>query len=302
MSASTVPANVLSAFGVTRNAPLKPLPGGSLVCFLAGDDVVFRPSEDDSESEQIAQILVKLRSIMTVEAEYRVSRPIPVVGCPERFVFGGWTAWSFVSGCGRDEISWHDTLHVCRAIHVDLGNVEIEKPEFLDRRLNRFRLADQLAWGEASLADMPNVTNPVVLSRINGPMKRLVQFRYPLDHLPNQLIHGDICGNMLFDSEGKPPGVIDMTFYWRPQAYGAAIAVADGLLWNKEGENLIELYGTDTDSIQLLVRALLFRTATWVIDVPIVSRASDEAWAKTMLPLVDFDGAIDVINKYLAQN
>ncbi|KAJ6781191.1 hypothetical protein PWT90_05968 [Aphanocladium album] len=302
MSATAVPENILAAFGVASNAALKPLPGGSLVCYLAGDDVVFRPSEDDAESEQIAEILSKLRKIMPATAEYRVSRPIALVGCSERFVSGGWTAWSFLSGCGRDEIIWSETLHVCRAFHRDLGTLKISKPEFLDRRMNRFRLADRFAWGEASLEEMPNVTNSTVLSRINGPIKELVEFRRPLSHeLPNQLIHGDIGGNMLFDSEGKPPGVIDMTFYWRPQGYGAAIVVADGLLWNQKGGDLIKLYGTDADDIQLLVRAVLFRTVTWAIDVPIVSRVSDETWAKRMLPLVDFAGAVDAIKKYLVR-
>lgn len=300
MSTDSVPKDVLVAFGVPSTAVLKPLPGGSLVCYLA-DDVVFRPSEDDPESEQIAEILMKLRGAMPSKAEYRISRPIPVTTCSTQFVFGGWTAWSFLSGGGRDTVIWAESLRACRAFHRDIGSLDIEKPEFLDRRLNRFRQADRVAWGEVSRDQLPAVQNPKVLSRINGPLKRLADLTRPFSHpLPNQLVHGDIGGNMLFDGAGEPPGVIDMTFYWRPAGYGAAIMICDGLMWHKEGAGLVESYGMSADDIQLIVRALLFRIVTWAIDMPVASTASDADWVDRFLPVVDFDGAVDTVAKFIS--
>ncbi|OAA54686.1 Aminoglycoside phosphotransferase [Cordyceps fumosorosea ARSEF 2679] len=299
-SHSLVPKRVLDVFGINREAPLKALPGGSLVCYLAGADVVFRPSEDDAESEQIAQIITKLRGIMPAGAGYRVSRPIPVASCPTQFVCDGWTAWSFLSGQGRDTTVWSESLDACRAFHRDIVRIGLDKPEFLDRRLNRFRQADRVAWGETALEMLPKVTDQNVLSRIRRPLARLAELKRPFESpLSEQLVHGDIGGNILFESGGQPPGIIDMTFYWRPAGYAAAIMVADGLLWEKEGEKLVRMYGTDADSTQLLVRALLFRIVTWAIDLPVMSESSDRQWGERMLPLVDFDGAVDTVSKFV---
>ncbi|TQV93831.1 ribosomal protein L1 [Cordyceps javanica] len=300
VSKSPVPDNVLAAFGVDCSSTLQALPGGSLVCYLAGTDVVLRPSEDDAESEQIAQIIMSLRSIMPNEAGYRVSRPINVAARPMEFVYEGWTAWSFLSGRARDQAVWSESLSTCRAFHKDLGQIKIEKPEFLDRRLNRFRHADRVAWDEMALGELPTVANQMVLSRIAQPLKRLGELKRDFSRaLPDQLVHGDIGGNMLFESDGQPPGIIDMTFYWRPAGYAAAIIVADGLLWNKETDDLIRIYGTGADDVQLVVRALIFRIVTWAINMPVVSESSDRQWVEKMLPLVDFDSAVDSISKYV---
>jgi uncharacterized protein (TIGR02569 family) len=292
--------DVLNAFGIDSGVSLKALPGGSLVCYLAGDDIVLRPSEDHLESEQIARIVIKLAHVMSPCAPYRLSRPISVVVDPTRFVYNGWTAWSFVSGSHRDEMDWDESLRTCRAFHQDLGKINVEMPEFINRRMNRFREADLVAWGEKQLEELPAVTNSDVQSRIKEPLRQLRALKRDFENeIPYQLIHGDMGGNMLFAKDDQPPGIIDMTFYWRPAGYGAAIVVADGLMWHGEGDELIGMYGTDADSIQLLVRALLFRTVTWAIDLGVVGLDSDQAWARKMLPLVDFDGPVEIIRKFV---
>lgn len=301
MEARSIAEEVLTAFGIDPNVPLKALPGGSLVCYLAGNDIVLRPSEDGVESEQIAQILIKLAQVMSPGAPYRISRPIPVAGDPTRYVSHGWTALSFLSGSPRDEVDWDETLRTCRAFHRDIGEINIGKPEFLNRRMNRFREADLVAWDEKRLDELPSVKHVNVLSRISQPLRQLGALKRDFTgDMPSQLVHGDIGGNMLFAQDGRqPPGIIDMTFYWRPAGYGAAIVVADGLLWHGEGEGLVRMYGTDADSIQVLVRALLFRIVTWAIDVPVVGADSDTAWAERMLPVVDFVGAVDVVSAFV---
>ncbi|CEJ93585.1 hypothetical protein VHEMI09163 [[Torrubiella] hemipterigena] len=300
-SSKPVSTDVLTAFGVDADAPLKALPGGSLVCYLAGDNVVLRPSEDDVESQQIAEILRKLNNLMQPSAPYRVSNPVAVATNPNCFVYCGWTAWSFVSGEPREEFRWDESLRTCRGFHHDIGKIGIVKPEFISRRMNRFREADLVAWGEKGLDQLPVTTNPAVLSRIEAPMRRLEALKREFTHdLPNQLVHGDMAGNMLFDEDGKlPPGIIDMTFYWRPGGLGAAIMVADRLLWNDEGDEAVKMYGTDADSIQLLLRALLFRIVTWAIDIVVVDAEPDRIWAEKMLPVVDFEAAVEIVSKFV---
>ena len=79
----------------------------------------------------------------------------------------------------------------------------------------------------------------------------------PVD-LPDQLIHGDLSGNVLFDPV-LPPAVIDWSLYWRPAAYARAVVVVDGLLWYGAGDELAVAEATREQAGQMLVRALLFR-------------------------------------------
>lgn len=295
-----VPKDVVLTFGIDQYAPLKSLPGGSLTCYLAGKDIVFRPSEDDAESEQIAQIMRELNSIRSPSALYRVSYPVSVANDTTRFVHNGWTAWSFVSGQPRDEMRWDEILQTCRAFHQDIGKLDMSKPEFLSRPMSRFREADRVAWDEMRLCDLPMVADEDLWSRISEPLRQLESLKRELsDATRFQLVHGDIAGNMLFEADGQPPGIIDLTFYWRPATTAAAIVVADGLMWNGQGDSLIKMYGTDSDSIQILIRALLFRTVTWAIDLNVVSAESDAAWRRKMLPMVSFDEPVRLIRKYV---
>ncbi|MEY9932945.1 hypothetical protein ABH926_007598 [Catenulispora sp. GP43] len=76
--------------------------------------------------------------------------------------------------------------------------------------------------------------------------------------MTNQVIHGDLSGNVLTAS-GRLPAVIDFSPYWRPAAYADAIVVVDGLLWFGAGPDQLALASTGADFPQMLVRALLFR-------------------------------------------
>jgi hypothetical protein len=74
-------------------------------------------------------------------------------------------------------------------------------------------------------------------------------------------------GNILLaDAEGLLPGIIDLTMFWRPPAYAEAIIVADGLMWEGEVRELVEVYGLDDERLQLLVRALYWRVLCFAID------------------------------------
>jgi hypothetical protein len=75
----------------------------------------------------------------------------------------------------------------------------------------------------------------------------------------DQLIHGDLTGNVLF-ADDEPPAVIDLSLYWRPVGYATAIVVADAIVWEGAGDELVQ-YALQREEAfgQLLARALVFR-------------------------------------------
>ncbi len=93
---------------------------------------------------------------------------------------------------------------------------------------------------------------------------RLAAARRPLD-ASDQLIHGDLIGNVLF-AEGLPPAMIDLSPYWRPAPFAAAVVVADALVWEGADVALVAQTGHIDRFEQYLVRALIYRAITdWII-------------------------------------
>jgi hypothetical protein len=132
--------------------------------------------------------------------------------------------------------------------------------------------------------------NKAVLQILESSLDGLQRLKKPLPgDVEHQLIHGDLTGNVLFDEEhGSPPGIIDLTPYWRPAAYAEAIVVVDGLTWHGQGRSLVDLYGIDEFRIQLLIRAMYWRNLTWAID-------SNMDWIEKYFDKADFQGALSTI-------
>ncbi len=74
----------------------------------------------------------------------------------------------------------------------------------------------------------------------------------------NQLIHGDLTGNILFD-DALAPAVIDVSLCWRPPAFASAIVVADALVWEGADETLLAAVAHLDRFEQFLARALIYR-------------------------------------------
>ncbi|KAF4456763.1 hypothetical protein F53441_1199 [Fusarium austroafricanum] len=275
----------LEAFGVSNL--LTNVPGGRGLCFREAN-VLLRPSDDDEESEYIGSlcaILVKLNLV-----DYCVSTPIPVSESPEKYVADGWTAWTFVDGKMAPKSNFEILFKACRAFHTDLRTHVYEKPPFLSNRQNRFTEADLVTWGEKKLEDVQKVDDDI-LTAIQPSLEQLLRLRQPFQQeLRNQLIHGDLTGNVLFHDSDRPPAIIDITLYWRPAEYAEAIIVADGLIWLDEGRELVEMYGTDHTRIQLLVRALYWRCLSFAID-------SIVPWVNENLPKATFGHAIRIVGE-----
>ena len=147
---------------------------------------------------------------------------------------------------------------------------EIPRPRFLDGRSNEWAIGDRVAWGEIPCGDFPAVGHLPALAEAVRPLAA-----------PNQLIHGDLSGNVLFHDQ-LAPAIIDFSPYWRPAAYASAIVVADALLWEDADGQVLDLVSNIDNFGQFLVRALIFRLVTdWLLSrqKPRGTAASNDPWA-----------------------
>jgi uncharacterized protein (TIGR02569 family) len=286
MPQSSPPPDILAAFGIS--SPPQTLAGGRSLCFRSGD-VVLKPSDGDEEAQWVATFITGLMPRLDKDSPYTLPRPIPTLADASVFVFNGWAAWSFLPGKAQAPDRIPDILRISKAFHHDISQMEIKKPDFMNRPTNRFQEADLVTWGEKSLHDVAKA-NWEVHEVLEPQLRRLDSLKTPLfTDIPQQLVHGDLTGNVLFgDSPDAPPGIIDMTFYWRPAAWAEAIVVADGLAWFRMGKKLTDLYGDDDTRLQLLVRALQWRMLSCCID-------PDMGFLQGFLETTDYKGAVDTV-------
>ena len=233
------PDHVRSAFGVPAELPhlMSGGRGGSYRC----GGVVLKQTDDPAEASWLSGVFEQLWV-----PGVRVARPVR--SSDGRWVIAGWTAHRFVAG--RSAPRFTDVIEVGHRLNAAL--VDLERPRFLDERDSLRSWADRIAWGETPAAD-PRLGAGVGASAFAA----LAAGRRPVD-LPSQLVHGDLTGNVLF-AGSAPPAVIDMTPYWRPAAWSAAIVVVDAIAWG--GADLELAIGRADQWRQVLRRALMFRLA-----------------------------------------
>ncbi|MFE1188366.1 aminoglycoside phosphotransferase [[Kitasatospora] papulosa] len=204
---------------------------------------MFKPAEGtDEEVEWAASLFEKLAS----DSGFRV--PLPLRAADGRSVVDGWTACEFLTGRPGPEGHWTGVLSAGRAFHQALRHVP--RPEFLDRHVHPWAVADRVAWGEQDID---------VIDDLTAPFSTLRELRRPVTQDTAQLIHGDLTGNVLFAPD-HVPAVIDFSPNWRPPVFAEAIVVADGLLWFDLPSDLVTAAGRGhPEWPQMLVRALIFR-------------------------------------------
>lgn len=236
-----IPAHVLAAFGLVGDQQL--LPGGRGLAVRVGDAVLV-PAPDVAASTWAAELAERLRS-----PDVRLPRPLRSGG--GRWVVDGWSASEHAQGVDSPAGRWRELLATARSLHRVLAPEPT--PPWLARRRDPWAVADRAAWGEA--APRPGAVTATLVAH-------LLAARRPLpEALPDQLVHGDLTGNVLLPAqEGRGiPAVVDLSPYWRPAAAGLAIIVVDGLLWHHARPELIDLADLGPSGPQLLIRALLFR-------------------------------------------
>jgi len=81
---------------------------------------------------------------------------------------------------------------------------------------------------------------------------------------PDQLIHADLAGNVLF-ADGMAPAVIDFSPLQRPAGWPLAIAAVDALQWQHARPEVLGQLADEPELGQLLARALIFRQITEIV-------------------------------------
>lgn len=227
------PASVCRAWGVRAPTPLA---GGQGTAFVDGD-VVLKPVLDQREAAWLAGVLAGA----PVRDDLRIIRPIAAAS--GAWVVDGWSAWRRLDGepvGGR----WRDVLGVAARFHDAVAAVPWSDSIATG---HPWAVGGAFAWGERAL-DVP--------IRFATVVDELLDRRAPID-LPSQLVHGDLCNNVLFHDH-LPPAVIDVSPCWRPARYAQAIVVVDSIGWFGADAAAVESLA-DPVGVQLLVRAVLFR-------------------------------------------
>jgi uncharacterized protein (TIGR02569 family) len=237
-----VPAQVRAAFGLTGEAV--PLTGGQGSSIRIGDAVLKPVDGAVEETGWAAGIAERLGS----GPGFQVPRPLRATD--GRCVVDDWCGAEYLPGEPGPAGRWDELLAAGRAFHAALRDEP--RPGFLSGRTHRWAMADRVAWGEES------ATQIEVAPGLRSVLGELTARRRPVGEARNQLVHGDLAGNVLFPAGGDPV-VIDFSPYWRPVGFAEAVVVVDGLLWYGAPDELLERGAGDPGWFQVLLRALIFR-------------------------------------------
>jgi uncharacterized protein (TIGR02569 family) len=175
-------------------------------------------------------------------SELRLS--LPIRSRSEKLIVDGWTAFPYLTG-EHQPGRWLELAKIARQFATLFSDVL--RPEFVDMRTHTWARADRFAWGEDD-GGLPIAVHHV--ADLLGAGRQVFD--------PSGIIHGDLTGNVLFDS-ALSPAVIDLTVYWRPVNYSVAVIAADAVCFEGAPLSLLETISPARDFPQYLVRALLFR-------------------------------------------
>ena len=209
------PASVKGAWAAQDPQPIS---GGQETAFVT-DELVLKPVRDVRTHECLADVLDALEA----PQDLRIIRPVRAR--TGEWIVDGWSAWERLDGA-VDRRRWREALAVSERFHSTVarigwsGALAGEHP---------WAHADAFAWGEREI-DVPRPSQPLV----GGLREQRVQI-----DVTNQLIHGDLGGNILFHPE-LPPAVIDVSPYWRPKRYADAIVIVDAIAWSGAGPEALE--------------------------------------------------------------
>jgi prepilin-type processing-associated H-X9-DG protein len=166
-------------------------------------------------------------------------------------VAGAAADWSGVSP------RWPELIAVSGALHAALAGIPV--PRWRVTREIPWTIGDQVAWGER---DPSPLLGPAAGS-LAGQVRRLLAALRPVD-LPDQLIHADLAGNVLF-ADGSPPAVIDFSPLHRPAGLPLAVVGVDALMWHGARPEALGQLAGEPELDQLLARALIYRLVTDIV-------------------------------------
>jgi hypothetical protein len=275
---------VLASFGAAAE-PVS-LPGGEGTAWRAGD-IVLKPAGDPRAADWTAEVHRVLRE--RAAGDFRVPEPVrPTAGdraagdwaagdwAADGWVArdratGAWVGWRWLPGEPADWAGlspcWSRLVTVSRAFHAALAG--LPPPPWLGRDGTPWTVADQVAWGERDPGDIL-ASGHGIPAGLTGQVRRLLAALRPV-RAADQLVHGDLAGNVLF-AEGQPPAVIDFSPCWRPAGLAVSVAAVDALTWSGADPAILDELDGEPEVDQLLARAHIGRLVTEMI-----ARRGDEA-------------------------
>ena len=233
-------AHVLAEFGVSGETPHR-LRGGGGGSWRAGG-LVLKRIDSHASADFVADLVDRLPD----SERLRIARPARTTA--GTWTSAGWAAWHWLTGEPRTDC-WSGVVQAGAALHELLRDAP--RPTFVDERSDSWAIADQVAWGERHV--------PLAHPELAVVADQLGSWLMPTAE-PSQLVHGDLTGNVLF-ADGAPPAVIDMSFYWRPPSWAAAVVAADALAWHQADAGVISLV-PGPHPTAMVARAALFRLVT----------------------------------------
>lgn len=240
MTTSAPPREVLAAFGVAGEAV--PLAGGFSGSAWRVGDVVLKPVGDEEEHAWVCEVYDAWSC-----PDVSVTQPVRSRG--GGWSVGRWGAQSVLPGStarAGDDPDWFRRVHT--AFHTAVAG--LARPTFLDRRDDPWTIGDRVAWDELEPEGTPETVAFV---------ERAMALFAPVED-PDQVVHGDLTGNVLRD--GDRAAVIDWPPYWRPAGWALAVVGVDVVCWEGADPTLLDRWSTGPAWPQLLLRALVFRTAS----------------------------------------
>lgn len=233
--------DILNAFGLSEKPIL--LAGGEGMCYRVGE-VILKPTRNALESSWIAEINNNL-----ISDKFRVPKPLRAKN--GTWVFADWTASQFLPGQHRPD-HYAQAIKVSTDFHQAIAKVA--KPDWFDKKTDVFALADKMAWGEIPAYDFEIA---------NEPLKKAFALLRE-NQLANQLVHGDWGPEQILFDDTLPPAVLDMTPYFRPRDYPIADMFISAIANDGAEISILDLGKNIKDFDQLILRALIFRSCTYI--------------------------------------
>ncbi|WP_109473656.1 aminoglycoside phosphotransferase [Ornithinimicrobium cavernae] len=242
-----------------------PVGGGQGHSVHAGD-LVLSPGRDSATAGWLNPLLARLAAELDHERPRSVRIAMPIPARDLRWVVQGWGASRFEPGT-RPCRDLDVLLATGRLLHARLAAALPGRPPALGQRQDRWARAERLAFetdpsagravpdagGQAPGTPLPAGTPPAVRALVT----ELAAECDGTDLGPDQLVHGDLAGNVLLDATGLPL-VIDVAPYWRPVLWAEAVCVLDAVRWWGADRRAVHAWATGAPR-QAMVRAAIFR-------------------------------------------
>lgn len=241
--------------------------GGQGHSVRAGD-LVLSPGRDPALQDALNPVLARLAADLDTRPgrdhrDLRIAMPVPARD--GSWVVDGWGATRHEPGT-RPLTDLAATRAVGAVLHAELARLVPDWPPARRPPTHRWAQAERVAFGEAPLPDDALAPDGQEL------LRSLADHRDDTPLGSNQLVHGDLAGNVLLDADGAPV-VIDVAPYWRPALWAAATSVLDCVLWFGADPAVMDEW-TDGPVGQAMVRSAIFRLlGDRPADVPALERA-----------------------------